>query len=104
MASTATIVDPTGVPARIEITIPKPAHITENTAEKIVTVLKLLNSLMADKAGKITSAEISSDPTRFMARTIITAIITAIRRLYKSALVPTAFAKFSSKVTAKILL
>ena len=57
-----------------------------------------------DKAGKITSAEISSEPTRFMARTMITATISAIRRLYALAFVPVAFAKFSSKVTAKILL
>ena len=60
--------------------------------------------LIADKAGKITRAEISSDPTRFIASTIITAIITAIKRLYLLVLVPVADAKFSSKVTANILL
>ena len=40
--STATIVDPTGVPARIEIRIPVTAHITDITAEQIVTALKSL--------------------------------------------------------------
>ena len=59
---------------------------------------------MADSAGKITSAEISSEPTRFIASTITTAMMMAISRLYRSAFVPTALAKFSSKVTAKILL
>lgn len=50
-------------------------------AEHIVTLLKLLNSRMADSAGKITSAEIRSEPTRFMARTMMTAIMIAISRL-----------------------
>ena len=77
----ATMVEPTGVPAKIEITIPVNAHNTDNPAEQIVTDKKLLNILMADKAGKITSAEINNDPTRFIANTIMTAIITAISRL-----------------------
>ena len=79
--STATIVDPTGVPASMEIMIPDKAHITDNTAEHIVTDLKFRKILMADKAGKITRAEIKSDPTRFMARTMMTAITIAISRL-----------------------
>ena len=33
---------------------------------------------MADSAGKITSAEISSEPTRFIASTITTAMMTAL--------------------------
>lgn len=37
---------------------------------------------MAESAEKITSADIRRDPTRFIARTMITAVITAIRRLY----------------------
>ena len=36
---------------------------------------------IADRAGKITSAEISREPTRFIASTIITPTTTAIRRL-----------------------
>lgn len=75
------MVEPTGVPTRIEMMIPRKAHITERTAEKTVTALKLLKSLMADKAGKITKAEMSSDPTRFIASTMITATTTATRRL-----------------------
>ena len=79
--STATIVEPTGVPTRIEIIIPSNEQTTPNIAEQIVTDLKLLKTLIADRAGKITSAEMRSEPTRFIARTIITAIITAIIRL-----------------------
>ena len=102
--SAATIVDPTGVPARMETMIPNAAQKTENKAEQIVTLLKLLNTRIADNAGKITNAEINSEPTRFIASTIITAMTTAIKRLYVFAFVPDDLAKFSSNVTAKILL
>ena len=40
--SHATIVEPTGVPAKIEIINPEREHKTEITAEQIVTDLKLL--------------------------------------------------------------
>ena len=103
-ASTTTIVDPTGVPARIDTMIPISAQQTERTAEQIVTDRKLRKSRIADSAGKITNAEIRSDPTRFMASTMITAMTTAISRLYASTRIPDAFAKLSSNVTAKILL
>ena len=79
--SAATIVEPTGVPQRKAIRIHKTAQITEITAELIITERKLLKSLIADRAGKIISAEISSAPTRFIARTITTAVTTAIRML-----------------------
>ena len=79
--STATIVEPTGVPSSTEIIIPKNAQTTEKTAEQIVTDLKLLKILIAESAGKITKAEIRSEPTKFIARTIITAITTAINKL-----------------------
>ena len=65
--STATIVEPTGVEHTIEIKIPEAAQKTERQAEQIVTDLKLLNTLIAESAGKITRAEISSEPTRFIA-------------------------------------
>ncbi len=79
--STATMVEPTGVPARIEMMMPAAAQITERTAEKTVTPLKLPKSRIADSAGKMTRAEISREPTRFIARTMMTAITTAISRL-----------------------
>ena len=79
--SVTTIVDPTGVPARIDNNNPKTAHTTDNTTEQIVTDKNDLNIRIADNAGKIINAEISSDPTRFIASTMITAVITAINRL-----------------------
>ena len=72
---------PTGVPAKIEMRRPDIEQITEMRAEQIVTERKLLKTLIAERAGKITRAEIKSEPTRFMASTIITAIIIAITRL-----------------------
>lgn len=75
------MVEPTGVPAKMDIRIPLNAQTTDKTAEQMVTALKFLNTRIAERAGKITSAEINSEPTRFIARTIMTATITAIRRL-----------------------
>ena len=98
------MVAPTGVPAAMDIIIPTKAHDTESIAEKIVTLLKLLNILIAERAGNTTSADIRSDPTNCMATTITTDMTTAIRRLYAPALVPVALEKPSSKVTANILL
>ena len=79
--SVMTIVDPTGVSIKIEAMIPISAQMTEITAAQMVTERKLLKTLIAESAGKITRAEIKSEPTRFIARTIITAIIIAITRL-----------------------
>ena len=81
MTFTATIVEPTGVPARMEVMIPVKAQITEDTAEKTVTLLNVLKILIALRAGKITRAEIKSEPTRFIARTMMSAIMTARIRL-----------------------
>ena len=84
--------------------MPSSAQHTDSTAEQTVTERKLLNTRMAESAGKITSAEMSSEPTRFIASTMITATMTAISRLYSFAFVPVAWAKVSSKVTAKMRL
>ena len=102
--STATIVEPTGVPANIDMSIPIVEQTTESTAAQIVTDLKLLKILIADIEGNITNAEISSEPTKFIANTITTAITIPITKLYISTFVPVAFAKFSSNVMLKILL
>ena len=80
--SAATMVGPTGVDANMDMSIPKSAQDTDKIADTIVTPLKLLHTLIAERAGKIMSAEIRSEPTRFIASTIITAVITAIKRLY----------------------
>lgn len=102
--STATMVTPTGVEPKIEIIIPIKVQRTDKIAEQMITPLKLKIILIEDKAGKITSADIKREPTKFIANTIIIAVITAINKWYRSDFVPVAFAKFSSKVTAKIRL
>jgi len=102
--STATMVDPTGVPRSIETRIPKTVHSIEKTTAHIVTALKLLNTRIAESAGKIIKADMSSAPTRFIARTMITAITIDRVRLYILTFTPVATAKSSSKVIAKILL
>ena len=60
--STNTIVEPTGVEIIIEISIPDSAQITDTIAEQTVTDLKVLNTRIEDNAGKITNAEIKSEP------------------------------------------
>ena len=79
--SATTMVEPTGVPATAATRMPATAQSTEMQAAQIDTVRKLLKTRMADSAGKTTSAEISREPTSYMARTTTTAMITAIRRL-----------------------
>ena len=101
--SAATIVEPTGVPARMATTIPVREQTTEITAAATVTEKKLLKNRMAESDGNTTSAETSNAPTRFMARTMIAAMMIAIRRLNALTLTPVACAKFSSNVMAKIL-
>lgn len=102
--SAATIVAPVGVFNNMDNIIPAAAQITEIIAEQMVTLLKLLKRRIAESAGKIISAETSSEPTRFMASTIMTAVIIAIIKLYASELIPVAFEKLSSNVTLNILL
>ena len=79
--SATTMVEPTGVPLSAAIRIPAAAQSTEMHAAQIETPRKLLNRRMADRAGKTTRAEINREPTSFMARTITTAMTTAISRL-----------------------
>ena len=75
-----TIVAPTGVEKRIDSRIPKAAHKTDRTADAVITPRKLLNSRMAESAGKIIRAEISREPASFIASTITEAVTTAISR------------------------
>ena len=98
---TATIVDPTGVPARIDILIPKKAPSTDKMALTMVTILKFLNTLIADKAGKMINADTKRLPTRFMEITMMVATTIENPMLNALTLVPLLFAKSSSKVTAK---
>lgn len=79
--SISTIVEPIGVPTIIEISIPKTEQITDKMAEPITTHLKLLKIRIVDKAGNIMSAEVRSEPTSFIVKTIIMAMIIAIIKL-----------------------
>ena len=79
--SATTIVEPTGVENSMETTIPTNEQHTEIMAEYITTPLKFLITLIAESAGKITNAEIKREPTKFIAKTIITAVIIAISKL-----------------------
>lgn len=101
--STATIVAPTGVPFKIAINIPVTVHISDRIAELISTSLKLLNNCITESAGKITRADINNEPTRFIANTMIVAIIIASIRLIPSTFKPEAFENLSSNVIEKIL-
>ena len=76
--SNKTMVAPTGVERRIESSIPKKVASTEITAANITVDLKLLQTLIAQSAGKTMSAEVKSEPARFIASTIITAVAIAI--------------------------
>ena len=99
-----TIVAPTGVDHSIDMIIPKNAVTTANPAEKTVVLLKDLQIFIAVMHGKTMIAETRMAPTNFMAITMVTAETTAMNVLKSSVFVPVAFAKFSSKVTAKIVL
>jgi hypothetical protein len=79
--SHTTIVGPTGVENIIADRIPTIAHTTEITVDVITTRLNVRHTFIDESAGKMTSAEIRSEPTRFIARTIIIAVTTAIKRL-----------------------
>ena len=89
--SIITIVEPTGVPAIIEIQMPEAAPITEKNTCKNRNFLKLLKTSIEEIAGKIIKTEISSVPTRFMASTIAVAITVAITTFKRRLLIVTAF-------------
>lgn len=79
--SAATIVEPTGVENKTDATIPTAAQMIDIRVEHRITPLKFPTTRIADNAGNIINAEIKSDPTKFMANTIIIAVMTAIKRL-----------------------
>ena len=100
----AAIVAPTGVSKRIAANSPKIAQIIAVMQEHIITERKLLNTCIAERGGNIIKAETRRAPTKFIAMTITTAVMTAMIKLYASVCIQVAFAKFSSNVTEKILL
>lgn len=81
--SATTIVGPIGVANIIENKKPTTVQVIDVMTEQIITERKLLKTRMDESAGKMISADTSSEPTRFMASTMTTAIITAMRKLYR---------------------
>ena len=100
---TVTMLAPVGVEYTKEQRIPAKTQNTETTAEQITTKRKLLQRRIAVSAGKIIKLEINSEPIIRIPSTMVTAVKNANSMLYNPARVPVALAKFSSKVTAKIL-
>lgn len=70
-----TTVAPIGVERMMDAMIPDTAQKTPTTPEAITTDRKLLNILSVDKTGNTISADIRSEPTSCMLKTITTAII-----------------------------
>lgn len=101
---TATILAPVGVSSIYDPIIPKVKHPAETAAEVMTAAINLLHTLIAVSAGKIIRLDIKSDPIILIPKTTVTAVITAITVLKNPVLIPAAFAKFSSNVTAKIRL
>lgn len=99
-----TIVAPVGKSYIYEIMIEIIKHTTDKIAEVMVTLLKLLQTLIDVIAGNTTKAEIISEPIILIPRTMVIAVRIAISILNKPTFVPVEVANDSSKVTAKILL
>ena len=84
----ATTEAPTGVDHTQEAVSPAQKHTTAVTPAQIMTPRKLLNSRMAVRAGKITREEISMAPIIRMPSTMVRAVSTASRVLYRSTFSP----------------
>jgi len=95
---------PAGVEKAKDAIIPKKKQTIDTIDEEITTDLKLLHTLIEVRAGKIIRLDISIVPMILIPTTIVIAVKNAMSILYPFTFVPVAFAKFSSKVTAKILL
>lgn len=75
------MVEPTGVEKAIDNIIPDKAANTDIILDNITTILKLFTNLIVESAGNITKADINKEPTKFIPKTIIIAIIIAISKL-----------------------
>lgn len=103
-AFTITMLAPGVVFMRSAINIPVKKLITEIIADIITTPLKLLQTLIAVNDGITIRLDIKREPIIIIPRTTVIAVSTAKIMLYIPAFTPVALAKFSSNVTAKILL
>lgn len=71
--SAATTVQPTGEDKIIDADIPIAVQIIENTAEPYDNLFKAFKYAHCRNCGKTISADVSREPARFIARTIMTA-------------------------------
>ena len=99
-----TILAPAGVDNTNEEIIPTKKQTKDITTAQIITLKKLLNTRIAERAGNTIKLEIIIAPIKRIPITIVSAVKIAIKALYKLVFTPEAVAKFSSKVTRKILL
>ena len=85
-AFTNTTLAPAGVEYKNETVIPIKKQATEIIPDEIMTLLKLLNTRIEVKAGKIIKLEINIVPIIRIPRTIVIAVKNAINILYSSPL------------------
>ena len=76
-----TTVAPVGVSSIYEDTRPIKKHTTDKTDEQTITALKLLNTLIEVRAGKIIRLDMRSVPIILIPTTTVIAVSTAIRVL-----------------------
>ena len=103
MRSQTTTVAPTGVESRYDPVSPRQKHMTESPAAKHTTERKLLNTRIADSAGKMMRLESSIAPIMRIPSTTVSAVRTDRIVLYVPTRTPVARAKDSSNVTEKSL-
>ena len=84
IAFVRTMLAPAGRLNATDIISPTAKQVTDITDETIVTVLKVLQTLIAVRGGKIISADISIAPIIFIPVTIVSADKKAIIALYIS--------------------
>jgi|AKZA01.1.fsa_nt_gi hypothetical protein len=94
------MVAPIGVEKLYDTVIPIKKDMTEITTEQTVTEKKVLNNIIAVNAGKMMRLDINRDPINRMPTTIVTDVNIANKLMYRLILIPIAFAKVSSNVTA----
>ncbi len=99
-----TTLAPAGIEKLYDMTIPAVKQIMDIIEEQIITNRKLFPIRMDVSAGNIIRLEIRSAPIMRIPTTIVAAVSSAISMLWSPEFIPVAFAKRSSKVTAKILL
>ena len=69
-----TMLAPVGKSKSTDETMPSKKHTTDTAPEQMTTLLKVLQTLIAVRDGKITRLDIKSAPIRRMPKTMISAV------------------------------